>query len=118
MPAAVVRELAVLGLHGPAPGPAMAGDRGPAETVSESATDDRLVNEEDAMQYAGEAQVHDEYTGEALPPALVAKAREEEIQMMESWDVWEVITKEKAWDITGKAPFEGAVGRLQQGRPG
>ena len=59
------------------------------------------------MRYMGDAQVLDEHTGEALPPALVAKAREEEVSMMEAWDVWDVITKEEAWGLTGKSPLKG-----------
>ena len=37
--------------------------------------------------YGGDRQVFDEYTGDALPAGLVAKAREEEVAMMEDWDV-------------------------------
>ena len=65
--------------------------------------DDRITDEEGAVKCAGEAQVFDENTRYALPPALVAKAREEEVSMMESWGVRDVITQEKAWGRTGQA---------------
>ena len=55
---------------------------------------DRVGDEEEMSKYAGDMQVFDEYTGDALPPALVSKAREEEVSMMEDWEVWDVITEE------------------------
>ncbi len=38
--------------------------------------------------YQGEFQVFGEYTGEALPANLTKEAREEEVKMMEQWEVW------------------------------
>ena len=45
--------------------------------------------------------------GDVLPAALVAKAREEEVKVMEDWGVWDVIPKDEAWRLTGKPPLKG-----------
>ena len=58
----------------------------------------------------------DEYTGDVLPPSLVAAAKEEEVAAMEGvWDVWGVVPVAEAWRATGRKPIGGAVGLLQQG---
>ena len=60
----------------------------------------------------------DEYTGDVLPEELVAAAKMEEVQAMESvWDVWDVVPVAEAWRATGRKPIEGAVGLLQQRGP-
>ena len=58
-------------------------------------------------------EVFDEYTGDVLPPALVAKAREEEVSMMEEWEVWGGGYGGRSVADHGKASPEGALGRLQ-----
>ena len=59
----------------------------------------------------------DEYTGDVLPPSLVAAAKEEEVAAMEGvWDVWGVVPVAEAWRATGHKPI-GAVGLLQQRGP-
>ena len=92
----MINELAALGWAQPAGGPASAGVALPAETVSPHVISDRVGDEEDMSKYTGDMQVFDEYTGDALPPALVAKAREEEVSRLEDWEDWEVITEEEA----------------------
>ena len=53
--------------------------------------------------------VYDEYTGDVLPSALVAAAREEEVAAMESdeWHVWGEVDIKEAWERTGKKPLKG-----------
>ena len=81
-PPAVQAELAILGLSAPAAGPATAGVPPRASAVPEQVHDDLMDGEiqhedEGANMYSGDRQVFDEYTGDALPAGLVAKAREE-----------------------------------------
>ena len=50
----------------------------------------------------------DEYTGGVLPEELVAAAKMEEVQAMESvWDVWGVVPVKGAWKVTGRRPIGG-----------
>ena len=42
-----------------------------------------------------------------MPAELVAKARAEEVAMMDSWKVWDVIATDEAWEFTGKRPLKG-----------
>ena len=113
LPESVVSELAVLGLS--SGGPAPAGDP-TAVQVSEDLEEYHVGDEEvNIVQHAGDEAVLDEYTGDVLPPELVRKAREEEVAMMEDWEVWEEITQEEAWKLTGRKPPQGQVGGLQQG---
>ena len=107
LPPAVLNELAAVGWGQPACEPASAGVATPAEEVDPQVINDRVGDEADMTMYMGDSQVFDEYTGDALPPDLVAKAREEEVSMMEAWDVWEVVPNEEAWRLTGKKPLKG-----------
>ena len=49
----------------------------------------------------------DEYTGDALPPELVAAAKEEEVSAMEEWAVWEEVDEAECRRVTGKRPIKG-----------
>ena len=68
-------EEAVLELSAPSAGPATAGVA-PSECVHESLIDKSVQHEVDNLEmYMGNGQVCDEYTGDALPAAMVAEAR-------------------------------------------
>ena len=51
--------------------------------------------------------VFDEYTGDLLPAGLVATAREEEVSVMEDWQVWEEVPISQSFKATGKKPLGG-----------
>ena len=59
-------------------------------------------------KYLGDAQVLGEYTGGALPPAWVATAREDQVSMLDNWEVWDVITEGEAWQLAGERPLQCA----------
>ena len=49
-----------------------------------------------------------EYTGDVLPAALVAAAKEEEVAAMEGvWDVWGVVPVAESLRVTGRTPIKG-----------
>ena len=53
----------------------------------------------------------DEYTGDVLLEKLVAAAKMEEVQAMESaWDVWDVVPVDEAWKVAGRKPIGGRQG--------
>ena len=52
-----------------------------------------------------DAFIHDELTGERLPPGLVANAREEECAFMENWGVWQEVPVAECWQRTGRRPI-------------
>ena len=72
-----------------------------------------IQHESEALAEHGGAtpEVFDEYTGRALPPHLVRKSREEEIAMMEDWEVWDEVETAEAYQVTGKPPLEHEQGR-------
>ena len=49
----------------------------------------------------------DEYTGDLLPASLVAAAREEEVSVMEEWEVWEEVPISECLSVTGRKPLGG-----------
>jgi len=51
--------------------------------------------------------VYDEYTGDLLAAGLVAVAREEEVSVMEEWQVWEEVPVAECFKATGKRPLGG-----------
>ena len=131
-PEAVVAELALLGLdresqalalasswspagsqatdhEAPVSAPASAGSSplGPLR-MHPSVVEGRLCHEQAGLAaFQATAPVLDEYTGDVLPAELVRRAREEEVSMMEDWDVWDVTPMAEARRLTGKAPLKG-----------
>ena len=55
----------------------------------------------------GYGRYWDDISGAPLPSSLVAAARNEEIEFMESWGVWEVRPVEECVQRTGKKPIGG-----------
>ena len=55
----------------------------------------------------GYGRYWDDMSGAPLPSSLVAAARNEEIEFMESWGVWEVRPVEECMQRTGKKPIGG-----------
>ena len=49
----------------------------------------------------------DDITGENLNPEEVRIAREEELNFMEDWEVWELVPISTCWSRTGKKPLGG-----------
>ena len=85
------------------------------ESVLDHEVGDEAANLEHFGATAGPLQpahiprsaVYDEYTGDELPPKLVAEAREEEVAAMEEWEVWEEVPEAECWRVTGKRPIGG-----------
>ena len=125
MPEPVLAELVAVGLAEPAGGPASAGVAlpagvagpasagvGPPMGLDPAIPQSRAQDEQECMnRYSGGKEVWDEYTGEVLPAAMVRKAREEELSMMEDWCVGG--HHHGRGDEAGRGAFEGPVGGLQ-----
>lgn len=62
-------------------------------------------------------QFWDGVSGERLPAGLVQTTRQEEIQFMESWGVWEETSDEQCRAKTGKPPLDGRWVDANKGDP-
>jgi len=59
------------------------------------------------VEYATGEHFYDNISGEPLPPELVRKARQEEIDFMMDWQVWEEVPIDWCKKMTGKGPLGG-----------
>ena len=44
---------------------------------------------------------------EELPAELTRAARQEELDFIQDWHVWDVVLVAESWSVTGKASFQG-----------
>ena len=74
-------------------------DVSPPMLIDESIVQEHVKDEEEEeMHWKAEAEfVHDELTGEELPPELVKRGRAEECAFMESWGVWQEVPVSECW---------------------
>ena len=49
----------------------------------------------------------DAITQEELPAELTRAARQEELDFMQDWHVWDVVPITESWSVTDKAPLQG-----------
>ena len=84
----------------------MSPDVSPSMLIDESIVQEHVKDEEEEeMHWKAEAEsVHDELTGEELPPELVKCGRAEECAFMESWGVWQEVPVSECWQRTGRKP--------------
>jgi len=90
-----------VGIYSLSPDEIVAEDFGPAQT--------HVEDEVDAMAACGPAagSYWDALTGEALPAGLTSAAREEELDFMDDWAVWDVVPVAECVKRTGKRPLGG-----------
>jgi hypothetical protein len=62
-----------------------------------------------------DTKYYDNLTGAELPPILVGKARQEEIDFMIDWAVWEEVATSLCWQVTGKGPLGGGWVDINKG---
>ena len=55
----------------------------------------------------GARKYWDAITQEELPAELTRAARQEELDFMQDWHVWDVVPITESWSVTGKAPLQG-----------
>ena len=55
----------------------------------------------------GARKYWDAITQEELPAELTRAARQEELDFMQDWHVWDVVPVAESWSVTGKAPLQG-----------
>ena len=55
----------------------------------------------------GARKYWDAITQEELPAELTRAARQEELDFMQDWHVWDVVPIAESWSVTGKAPLQG-----------
>ena len=82
----------------------------PEQMVLEEPGSGDLPHEQEALDkwYAdGAKEFWDDISGKSLPPGLVQSARKEEIDFMQSWNVWREVPVAESWSATGKGPLGG-----------
>ena len=77
------------------------------ETMRQAAKSEKGECPSEALHHSGfeGMEAFDDVTGQVLDPALMAKARKDEIEYFRSLGVYEKVDVQECWNVTGKAPI-------------
>ena len=66
-----------------------------------------VCDEEEDLAVWGSRKYWDAISQEELPGELTRAARQEELDFVQDWHVWDVVPVAESWSVTGKAPLQG-----------